>query len=94
MARFLLQRMWGEVTDAEMADNARRMRKVADDDFPDLTWEHSHVVVDDAGRRVSYCIYGAPDAGRLLAHAKATGGHAVEEVFEIAGDVRPSDFGL
>ena len=92
MPRYLLKRKWGEVSDAAMADNARRMVAVADDGFDDITWEHSHVVVNDAGRCVSYCVYEAPEAERLLAHAKASGGHFVDEVFEIAGDVSPPDF--
>lgn len=92
MPRYLLKRVWGEVSDAEMANNARRMLVVADEGFDDITWEHSHVVVDDDGRCVSYCVYGAPDAERLLAHTKASGGHFVDEVFEIAGDVSPADF--
>lgn len=91
MSRYLLKRMWGEVSDPEMADNARRI-VVADEGFDDITWEHSHVVIDDVGRCISYCVYEAPDAERLLAHARATGGHFVDEVFEIAGDVSPADF--
>lgn len=88
MPRYLLKRMRGDVSDADMADNARRMLVVADGRFDDITWEHSHVVVDDDGR----CIYHAPDAERLLAHAKVSGGHFVDEIFEIAGDVSPADF--
>lgn len=92
MPRYLLKRVWGEVSDAELTEHAQRLLVTADDDYDDISWEHSHVVVDDDGRCVSYCVYSSPDAERLLAHAKASGGHFVDEVFEIAGDVSPSDF--
>lgn len=94
MPRYLVKRTWGEVSDAEMMDNARRALAARDEGFDDddIVWEHSHVAVDDTGRCVSYCVYGAPDAARLRAHAEATGGHFVDEIFEIAGDISPADF--
>lgn len=35
MPRYLLKRMWGEVSDAEMADSARRMLLVAEETLED-----------------------------------------------------------
>ena len=92
MPRYLVKRMWGQVSDAEMVENARRSLALTEDGFQDIAWEHSHVVTDGEGRCVSYCVYGAPTAKRLLEHAEATGGHFVDEVFEIGGDLSPADF--
>lgn len=73
---------------------AQRSRQLAHDEFPEIVWEHSHVVVDSAGTVKSFCVYGAPSEEIVREHAKTLGEHFVEAVYEIAGDVTPADFPL
>ena len=70
----------------------RRSRVLTEEDFPDITWEHSHVVVDDEGRVMTYCVYGAPNEEMVREHGRKLGKHTVDGIYEIAGDVTPADF--
>jgi hypothetical protein len=81
-----------EVTEVEMPDVGRRSRELTEGDFPEITWEHSHVVVDDTGKVRTYCVYGAPDEETVRQHASRLGRHSIDALHEIAGDVTPSDF--
>ena len=62
-------------------------RQVRDAQFPEIEWEHSHIVRTDAGR-VSYCVYVAPSAQHVRDHAAAAGLPA-DEVHEIERDLFP-----
>lgn len=73
---------------------ARRSKQLGRDQFPEITWEHTHVVVDKNGTLKSFCIYSAPDEQVMREHAATLGDHFVEEIYEIAGDVTPADFPL
>ena len=55
--------------------------------YPDVDWEHSHVVRTPEGL-TSYCVYAAPTAERVRDHAMAAGLPA-DEVHEIARDLVP-----
>jgi hypothetical protein len=70
----------------------RRSKQVIEQQFPAITWEHSHVIVDDNGAVKTYCVYTAPDEDTIMGHAKALGQHQIESLYEIAGDVSPADF--
>ena len=70
----------------------RRSRELTEDDFPEITWEHSHVVVDDEGAVSTYCVYSAPSKEAIRAHADQLGQHTIGLLEEIAGDVTPADF--
>lgn len=70
----------------------RKSRVLTEEEFPSITWEHSHVVVDDEGNVKTYCVYTAPDEDTVLAHSAALGQHTVDLLHEIAGDVTPADF--
>lgn len=70
----------------------RRSRELVDDDFPEITWEHSHVVVDGEGTVLTYCVYAAPDEGIVREHSSRLGEHTIDSLHEIAGDVSPADF--
>ena len=63
-----------------------------EDKYPEIVWEHSHVVVRDDGKVMTYCIYDAPSEEIVRDHAVDLGRHTVEDVQEIAGDVTPADF--
>jgi hypothetical protein len=89
--RYLIVRAF-DVLEEEMPKVGRRSRQLVERDFPAITWEHSHVVVEDSGAVKTYCVYAAPDEETVRSHAVALGSHTVELVREIAGDVTPADF--
>ena len=70
----------------------RRSRELVEGEFPEITWEHSHVVVDAEGTVRTYCVYEAPDEEAVMAHSRRLGAHHIEGLNEIAGDVSPADF--
>jgi hypothetical protein len=67
-------------------------KRLIDEQFFDLVWEHSHVVTDAEGHIRSFCVYTAPDEQRIREHSALLGGHRIDAIFEIAGDVHPSDY--
>jgi Nickel responsive protein SCO4226-like len=91
MPRYLIVRAF-EVTEEQMPPIGRRSRELTENEFPEIVWEHSHVVVDDEGLVHTYCVYEAPDEETVRAHAKELGSHSVTLLLEIAGDVSPADF--
>jgi ligand-binding SRPBCC domain-containing protein len=92
LPRYLIVRKF-DVTEDGMPEVGRRSNRVIDGQFPEIVWEHSHVVVEDDGLVTTYCVYRAPDAELVRRHAIALGQH-VFEINEIAGDVTPADFPL
>jgi len=46
MPRYLVERVF-HVSEDKMPDVGRRSKEVAVNHFPEITWEHSHVVVDE-----------------------------------------------
>ncbi len=91
MPRYLIVRKF-EVDEEEMPELGRRSRATIEESFPDVTWEHSHVVVDDDGLVRTFCVYSAPDEDTVRRHAAILGRHQVDALHEIAGDVTPADF--
>ncbi len=89
--RYLIVRRF-DVAESEMPTVGRRSREIVEQQFPEITWEHSHVVVDDAGTVQTYCVYEAPSEEVVREHAKMLGEHKIEALHEIAGDVTPADF--
>jgi hypothetical protein len=81
-----------DVDQAEMPGVGRRSREIVENELPEITWEHSHVVVDDLGKVRTYCVYAAPSEEVVLAHSARLGQHEVDSIEEIAGDVTPGDF--
>jgi hypothetical protein len=67
-----------------------RSKQIALAHYPDLSWEHSHVVSDETGIK-SFCVYEAPNADRLREHAEQLGSHHVTHIYEIAADITPGD---
>jgi hypothetical protein len=93
MPRYLIERTFS-VTEGEMPRIGKRSRKLVTEEFTDIVWEHSHVVVDGDGKVKTYCIYRAPDEDSVRAHSAALGEHELNTLYEIAGDVTPEDFPL
>ena len=69
MPRYLIVRAF-DVVEEDMPNVGRRSRQLVENDFPEITWEHSHVVVDNDGSVKTYCVYAAPDEDTVrTAHA-------------------------
>lgn len=91
MPRYLIERQFS-VGEEQMSAVGRRSRQIAADRYPSLVWEHSHVSVDEDGRVVTFCVYGAANEDEIFRHAEDLGDHEVLRVSEIVGDVTPADF--
>jgi hypothetical protein len=81
-----------DVTEDEMPAVGKRSREIVDNELPEITWELSHVVVDDSGLVRTFCIYGAPNEDVVREHSSRLGQHTIDSLDEIVGDVTPSDF--
>jgi hypothetical protein len=81
-----------DVGEEEMPEVGRRSNEVIAGSYPQIVWEHSHVVVNEDGQVMTYCVYEAPDEETVRNHAVDLGRHTLDAVHEIAGDVNPSDF--
>jgi hypothetical protein len=81
-----------EVGESEMPVVGRRSRQLIENEFPEITWEQSHVVVDDDGKVRTFCIYAGPSEDVVRAHSSRLGQHKIDDIGEIAGDVTPADF--
>jgi hypothetical protein len=93
MARYIIERSY-TVEESEVPVVATRSKRLAQDHYPEIVWEHSHVVVDEAGQPKSFCIYAAPTEQMVREHADRLGDHSIVAIYEIAGDVTPDDFPL
>src|SRR6266498_5215742 len=90
MPRYLVERLF-HVSIDEMPMAGRRSKEVAVERFPEITWEHSHVVVDDEGAIKTFCVYGAPNEEMIREHADAFGAHTITAVYELVDDVTPEE---
>ena len=93
MPRYLIERTYTVDMD-KVPTVATRSKAIAHHRFPEIVWEHSHVVLDNDGTPKSFCIYAAPSEEVVREHSTSLGEHVVEVIYEIAGDVTPDDFPL
>ena len=93
MPRFLIERTYTVDLDT-LPTVATRSKAIGHHRFPEIVWEHSHVVIDENGTPKSYCVYAAPSEQMVRDHAGLLGDHSIQEIYEIAGDVSPADFPL
>jgi len=93
MPRYVIERSY-TVEETEVPTVATRSKRLARDHYPEIVWEHSHVVMDVNGQPKSFCIYEAPTEGMVREHADRLGDHTIVAIYEIAGDVTPDDFPL
>ena len=91
MPRYLIERQFS-VGQEQMNTVGRRSREIVEERYPSIVWEHSHVSVDEEGRVLTFCVYGAPSEDVIMKHAQELGNHEVLRVSEIVGDVTPADF--
>jgi hypothetical protein len=47
--KFLIDRNFSKITEDELAEFARDSKRIAREHFHDVTWHHSHVVIDPDG---------------------------------------------
>ena len=93
MPRYLIERTYTVEMD-KVPSVATRSKAIGHHRFPEIVWEHSHVVLDSDGTPKSYCIYAAPNEEMVREHSRQLGDHFVQKIYEIAGDVSPDDFPL
>jgi hypothetical protein len=87
----MIERSFGAISDEEMLEAAVRSDRIAQERFPGITWEHSHICVDPDGAITTYCVYAGPNEEVVREHAIALGGHSITKVVEIAEDVTPQE---
>ena len=93
MPRYLIERTYTVDMDT-LPTVATRSKAVGHYHYPEIVWEHSHVVLGTDGEPKSFCVYDAPSEEIVRRHAEQLGDHFVETIWEIAGDVTPADFPL
>jgi Protein of unknown function (DUF4242) len=91
MPRYVIERNFGEISDDDMLAAAARSGEMIEERFPEITWEHSHIVATDAGEIVTFCIYGAPTETMIREHAEAFGSHTITSIYELLDDVTPDE---
>jgi hypothetical protein len=87
MPRYFLERTVGNVTRDELDQIANHSQEIRAEQFPQITWEHTHVVRSD-GVLKAFCVYESPDAESVKAHA-AVLGLPVERFYEVETDLHP-----
>ena len=87
MPRYFLERDLGEVTRVELDAIAERSQEIRAARYPQITWEHTHVVRTPGGQR-AFCLYEAPDAASVQRHA-AELGLPLERFYEVETDLEP-----
>jgi hypothetical protein len=87
MPRYLLERTVGDVTREDLDNIAAHSTEIRLARYPQIEWEHTHVVRTDAGLK-AFCLYDSPDRESVLAHAGELG-LPVERCFEVETDLSP-----
>jgi hypothetical protein len=91
MPRYVIERNFHHISDEDMLAASVRSDRIALERFPEIVWEHSHVVVDDDGSIKTFCIYEAPSEDTVREHADAFGSHSIMKIYELIDDVTPAD---
>jgi Protein of unknown function (DUF4242) len=94
MPRYLVERAWTALEEEEMAKKGHLSKHILTENaqFSPVTWEHSHVVMDEDGQLKSFCVYSSPNTDLIREHAELLGDHTVRGIYEIGGDISPEDF--
>ena len=93
MPRYMIERVFGDAVEEDMGRISSNSKRILEEDFPDMTWEHSYVVSDEAGIK-TFCIYDAPSEERLRKHAERLGEHTITQLYEVGAVVTPADFSV
>ena len=94
MPRYLIERAWTALEEEEMTKKGSLSKSILTENaqFSPVTWEHSHVVMDEDGELKSFCVYSSPNTELIREHAELLGDHTVKGIYEIGGDISPEDF--
>ena len=71
MPRYVVERVWDDLDEEQMKGVGFRSNRVKAESFPDITWEHSHVVTTPNGDVKTFCIYRSPNEALVHEHAEA-----------------------
>jgi hypothetical protein len=85
--RFLLERTVGDVTREQLDAIAERSQQIRAERYPQITWEHTHVVRTPEGLK-ALCLYDSPDAESVKQHA-AELGLPLDRFHEVETDLAP-----
>ena len=91
MPRYVIERNFGSISDDDMLAASALSGDTIEERFPEITWEHSHVVATDDGEIVTYCIYAAPTEEMIRQHSDAFGSHTITRISEIVDEVTPDE---
>lgn len=92
MPRFVIERKFDPLDEGEMEKIGQLSKSIIDTRYPQIRWEHSHVVSDADGNIKTFCVYEAPNEDVIRAHSAEVGFHVIDNIYEIGGDVSPRDF--
>jgi uncharacterized protein DUF4242 len=94
MPRYLIERVWDQMDDEQRAATGPRSKRILSENeqFEPVTWEHSHVVMDEDGTLKTYCVYSSPGTELIREHAEMLGEHTIKHIYEIGGDISPDEF--
>lgn len=87
----MIERNFGTISDDDMLAASALSDELIAAGFPEITWEHSHIVATDDGEIVTFCVYGAPSEEMIREHAAAFGSHTITNVYELVDDVTPTE---
>ena len=91
MPRYVIERAFDPM-DEELQEKLGAMSKqIINEHFPQIRWEHSHVVADAEGNIKSFCVYEAPNEDVIREHAKELGYHVIQHIYEIGADLNPKE---
>src|SRR6186997_2010268 len=76
MPRYLIERTYTVDMDSVPAV-ATRSKAIGHHRYPEIVWEHSHVVLDAEGTPKSFCVYAAPSEEMVREHAERLGDHSI-----------------
>lgn len=87
MSRYLLERTVGDVTREQLDAIADRSQQIREARYPQITWEHTHVVQTPQGLK-AFCLYDSPDADSVKQHA-AELGLPLDRFYQVETDLSP-----
>jgi len=89
MPRYLVERTYTVGMD-KLPVIATRSKALGHHRFPEITWEHSHVVLDSAGVPMSFCVYEAPSP-EAIRSAAARNRLPIDRITQVRGQVTHND---
>jgi hypothetical protein len=87
MPRYLVERTLGAVSPQEFDAAAEHSTQVREERYPEITWQHTHVVSSPEGVK-AFCVYESSDADSLRRYS-AEAGLPVDRIHEVTADLVP-----